>query len=299
MSSPPARQRDVGQDPPRLARGREPPAPDIPSPGRRSPRAFVLLVFGLSAPFWLMGAVTRSQLLPGLPVSALAAACPLLAAAILVGREGGTTRVVALLMRSFDYGRIRSKVWYAPIVLLTPMTAVSAYGVMRLRGEPLPRPGVSLSEALVLLLTFFVGALAEELGWSGYLIDPLQDRWDALRASLLLGLVWALWHLVPLMQADRAPAWIAWWCVSTVALRILCTWLYNNTGKSVFAVTLFHAMSNLSWQLFPNHGSHFDPRLTGLIMAFTAAAVAAVWGPRTLVRGGGEGSGAESTNVGV
>ena len=165
-----------------------------------------------------------------------------------------------------------------------PATAVMAYGVMRLRGVPVPGPEASLSEAVVLFVGFFVGALVEELGWSGYLIDPLQDRWGALSAGLLLGLVWAVWHLVPLLQADRSPAWIAGWCVSTVAFRVLCTWLYNNTGRSVFAVTLFHAISNLSWQLFPIHGSHFDPWINGLILAIAAAAVTALWGPRTLAR---------------
>jgi membrane protease YdiL (CAAX protease family) len=71
---------------------------------------------------------------------------------------------------------------------------------------------------------------------------------------------------------------------STVAQRILIVWIYNNAGKSVFAAILFHAMSNLGWQMFPNHGSHYDPRITGLILAFAAAVVTALWGPRTLAR---------------
>jgi uncharacterized protein len=50
----------------------------------RSPLTFFLLVFALSVPFWLMGAVTGLELLPGLPVSSLMACCPLLAALILV-----------------------------------------------------------------------------------------------------------------------------------------------------------------------------------------------------------------------
>ncbi len=69
-----------------------------------------------------------------------------------------------------------------------------------------------------------------------------------------------------------------------MAARILIVWLYNNTGKSVFAVALFHATLNLSWMLFPVYGSHFDMRLGGLAMAITAAIVTLVWGPATLVR---------------
>lgn len=112
----------------------------------------------------------------------------------------------------------------------------------------------------------------------------MQDRWGAFLAAIFLGSVWALWHYVPLLQADRSPAWIAWWSLSTVAMRVIMVWLYNNTGKSVFAVALFHAMANIAWQMFPVHGSFFDYRINRLIMAVVAAVVTFVWGPRTLGR---------------
>jgi hypothetical protein len=114
----------------------------------------------------------------------------------------------------------------------------------------------------------------------------LQDRWNTLTAAILLGAVWATWHWVPLVQAHRSLAWIAWWSLGTVGLRVLIVWLYNNTGKSVFAAALFHDMVNVSWLLFPNYGSHWDPRINGLIAVFVAAVVTVVWGPRTLARYG-------------
>jgi membrane protease YdiL (CAAX protease family) len=132
-----------------------------------------------------------------------------------------------------------------------------------------------------MFLASFIAALGEELGWMGYAVDPMQDRWNALQASILLGMVWATWHIVPLVQAHRSPAWIAWWCLWTVTQRVLIVWLYNNTGKSVFAAALFHAISNVSTLLFPEY---YDPRITGLITALAAAIVTVVWGPRTLAR---------------
>jgi hypothetical protein len=63
-------------------------------------------------------------------------------------------------------------------------------------------------------------------------------------------------------------------------------WLYNNTDKSVFAVALFHAVSNVCWQSFPIHGSYFDPRIDGLFMLGVAAVVTMVRGPQTLVKRG-------------
>jgi membrane protease YdiL (CAAX protease family) len=153
---------------------------------------------------------------------------------------------------------------------------------MRWADMPVPAPDISIPAALALLLAFLVAGLGEELGWSGYAIDPLQERYGALAAAVLLGLNWAAWHIVPLLQAHRAPAWIAWWSLATVGLRIVTVWLYNNTGKSVFAAALFHAMCNVSWQLFPIQGSHYDPRFVGPIVAIAAAIVAFLWGPATL-----------------
>lgn len=251
----------------------------------RSPSTFFGLVLALSIPFWLIGAVTERQLMPGLSVSALAAFSPALAACVLVYRVNGFAGVRKLLRRSFDFRRITAKRWYAASLLVMPGVSVAVYLLMRWLDMPLPAPQFSVLAALLMFLAFFVGALGEELGWSGYAVDPLQDRWNALTASLVLGLVGIFWHLVPLLLSHRSPTWIAWWCLYSVAARVLMVWLYNNTGRSVFAVALFHAMLNLSWMLFPVYGSHFDVRLGSLVMAFAAAIVTLVWGPRTLTQG--------------
>ena len=252
--------------------------------GIRSPLKFFTLVLGLSIPFWLIGAATDLQLMPGLSVSALMAICPMVAALILVHRERSTAGVTELLRRSFDFKRIRAKRWYVPILLLMAGISVAVYGLMRWMDMPLPAPQIQVLEALLMFLAFFVAALGEELGWSGYVTDPMQDRWNALQTGVLLGLVAVLWHLVPLLLVQRSPTWIAWWCLYALAARILIVWLYNNTGQSVFAVALFHATLNLSYMLFPVNGSHFDMRLGGLGMVFTATIVTLVWGPTTLAR---------------
>ena len=216
------------------------------APRDRSPLKFFLLVFALSIPFWLIGGMTDLQLMPGLSVSALMAFCPMVAALILVHRERRTAGVAELLRRSFDFKCIRDKRWYAPILLLMPVVNVVVFGLMRWMDMPLPAPRFSGLSALLMFLAFFVGALGEELGWSGYVLDPLQDRWNALQTGVLLGLVGVLWHLAPLLLMHRSPTWIAWWFLYSVAARILIVWLYNNTGKSAFAVALFHATLNLT-----------------------------------------------------
>ncbi len=262
--------------------GGKPGNPRLPSD--RSPWRFFVLVVAVTVPFWVIGAVTGLQLLPGLPVAALAAVCPGLAAVILAHRENRAAGARELLRRAFDYRRITAKVWYVPTLMLMPAVMALSFGVMRLLGTPVPAPQISIVQTLILSVMFFVGALGEELGWSGYAIDPMQDRWGALWASIMLGLFWSVFHYVGLAQAYRSVEWVAWWSLGTVALRVVMVWIFNNTGKSVFAVALFHMTINLTWQLFPVNGSYYDPRISGLISVLMAVIVVVFWGPRTLTR---------------
>jgi len=255
----------------------------ITSP-KRSSLIFFLLVLALSIPFWVAGALTSRHLLPALPISALAFLCPAAAAALLVYRSSGWTGVTTLLKRSFDFKRIGNKAWILPLIFLQPAIMVLSYLVMRLTGAPIPAPQFSILTALALSIIFFIGGLGEELGWSGYVIDPLQERFGALWASLLLGGIWALWHFIPLLEVPRSWGFIAWWTLGTIASRVIIVWLYNNTGRSVFVAVAFHAILDITWQLFPVNGSFYDPRVTGLIAAVVAVVVVIIWGPRTLTR---------------
>jgi membrane protease YdiL (CAAX protease family) len=242
---------------------------------------FFLLAVLLIVPFWVIGAVTGLQVLPGLPLAGLGTLCPAAAAAIIVHRESGRAGVVALLRKSIH---LEAKIWLAPALLLMPVVSALSFAVLRLSGVPVPAPQAGLTYALILCVASFVGALGEELGWSGYAIDPMQARWGALGASIVIGSIWALYHYIGLVQAHRAPMWIAEWTLGTLALRVIIVWLYNNSGRSVLVAALFHTTINVTWQLFPVNGSYYDPGVTGLILAVVAAIAVAGWGPRTLAR---------------
>lgn len=202
--------------------------------------AFFVLVVLLSIPFWIVGSMS-GRFLPAsvpinLPVGALMAINPCIAAAIREYREGGWDRVKSLLARAVDFRRISRKIWYVPMLYPWPATMVLTYGLMRLLGIPLPNPKIPLAMVPVFALAFMISGAGEELGWQGYAF-PRLPRWSALKAGIVLGLVWGTWHVVPLLQAHRAPAWIAGQALGMIPFRILIVWLYNNTGRSVFAVT--------------------------------------------------------------
>ncbi|MBC7888608.1 MAG: CPBP family intramembrane metalloprotease [Ferruginibacter sp.] len=208
--------------------------------------------------------------------------CPLLAAALLVYQKRKFQGVKELLKLSFDFKKIKDKKWYIPIVFLMPFIAVLSYGYVKMTGGILPESKISLLSVLIFFLVFFIGAIGEEVGWSGYVIDPLQNRYGAFKASLIVGFVWAIWHIIPYYQTHQTTNWIVWQCMGTVFLRIIMVWIFNNTRKCVFAMVLFHTMINISPYLIPNYGSHYDPFIFSILVMITAITITFFWGTKTL-----------------
>jgi len=244
---------------------------------------FFVLAFTLSIPFLVFGSITGIEIMPGLPVAAFSTICPMLAAFIIVYWENRTAGIVSLLKRAFDYKRIKVKIWYIQILLLMPFVMILSFIVIRLMGTPIPAPKIEVLPTLILCIVFFIAALGEELGWSGYVIDPMQSKMGALMASFVLGSIWAVYHYIGLGQAHRSVEWIVWWSLGTVAMRVIIIWLYNNTGKSVFAAALFHMMINVTWQLFPINGSFYDPQITSIILALVTVTIIIICNPQTLI----------------
>ena len=243
--------------------------------GRDSPVRFIALTIALTLPFWIVAALDQRQLLPALPLSALAALCPGTAACLLRARHGGRAGVAALLRRAVPRRAPGAARTFLSATLLMPLIMLATFVVQRGAGVVMPVPHVVAGRTFILLVVFLVAATTEELGWMGYAIDPLQDRHGAFRASIMLGIVWAVWHVIPLLQAGRTVAFIGWWSLETVALRVLIVRSYNRAGRSVPTSIILHMMVNLTWMLFPVDGSFYDPKVTGVITALvTVVAVA-------------------------
>jgi len=256
---------------------------DNPALTHNSVVPFLILVFLFAIPFWILGALVEPENIPiNLPFSSLAVLAPITAALILTQRDSGRQGVKRLLRSAVDYRRIKNKAWYLPIFLLLPLIAVLSYVMLVAMGRPLPEPQIPIEAGVIMFAVFFIGALAEELGWQGYLFERLQLRLNALEAALILGVVWAIWHIIPFIQTHNTPTWIAWQCGFSVGLRVLITWIYNNTGKSVLAAACVHTMSNLGAFLFPNFGSHYDPAMTCVLTCLAVGIAVYGWGPRTL-----------------
>lgn len=257
-------------------------------PGKRySVATFFLLAYlitwGIQVPMAVLHIDIGSPL--GRALNVLAIFGPALAAILLALMRGGFKGFVALLSA---FGRWRAHWgWYA-IALLSPYGLVAlAMAVNIALGGSAP----VLANSGALLLGFalewvrilvFGGPLGEELGWRGYALPRLQETRTAIKASLILGLVWGLWHLPSYFisgtgQYEAAqsgqfwftfPGFLAW----TIALSILLAWLYNNTGGSLLVVMLFHTAVNSAVNLpFLLQVSDFTVPLLNVLLTWVLA----------------------------
>ncbi|WP_169789174.1 CPBP family intramembrane glutamic endopeptidase [Nonomuraea candida] len=136
--------------------------------------------------------------------------------------------------------------------VMVPSYVVASYVV----ASPVAGEGgahAPVAAAPLLFAVFLVSAAAEEAGWTAYATDPLRRRLGALGAAVVLGAVWGVWHLVPLAQAGRSPAWTF---LGTVAARVIMVWVYRGSGGNVpSAAVVFHAMLNVVPSLLPGYSA--------------------------------------------
>ncbi len=232
---------------------------------------------------------TRTSALNFSLIDIVTAFIPIIAGCILIYKEEGKSGVYKLFKRIFDYSRITKKIWYVPIILLPFLMYLLIYLVIRILGLSLPSEfHISFLSIPVLFILFFVGSVAEETGYMGYAVEPMQERFGALAGSILIGIPWAVWHYPSIIQQGHGLTFIAWATLGTVAVRILIVWIYNNTGKSLFACILFHTMLNLGRPLFPKDEMHNPlvdyPEIHYSLIAIVAVIVVILWGSKTLTR---------------
>lgn len=258
---------------------------------KKSPLKFFLLVYGFSIPIWIIESFVNIKGLPlNIPVMEIFAAfTPLTAACILVRKEEGKGAVKKLLQRIFDFLRITKNIWYVPIIFLPFIIYFLIYVVMQWMRLALPgNLHIPIDTMPLLFVFFFLGAIAEEVGYMGYAADPMLQRWNALSAALLIGLPWAIWHYPSIIKQGHDATWIAWGTLGTIAVRVLIVWIYNNTGKSLFACILFHTLFNVGRPLFPKDKTHNPlvdyPYVHYSIIAIIAAITVFLWGSKTLAR---------------
>lgn len=219
---------------------------------------FVLIAYAVSWPVWLLAWATG-----WFPLVVLGGFGPASAAAVML--RLGKQPLRPWLRRLLSW-RVRPR-FYAYALLLP----AAIYGLVNLALQVLGAdvdwsllPGRLPGYLLALLLTATLFGGLEEPGWRGYALPLLQARHTPLRATLLLGLAWGVWH-VPLY----GPAGF----VVPLVLAFFYTWLYNRTGSVLLCVLLHGSFTAAQDELLLTADS---VTVDAVILGIYAAAAAAV-----------------------
>ncbi len=237
---------------------------------KRSPLvAYFVLVFGIE---WILVLVPR-PVLPPMIVLLIGSWLPNAVGVFVTGVAVGRAGLRELFGRAVLW-RIGLS-WYA-IALSLPVTMTYlAIGLYVLLGNGVRDPAPAGQLLPMALEAIFLGAMGEELGWRGTALPRLQARWNALVSSLILGLLWGLYHLpsfflsgLPLQDMPLIPFMLV-----ALGLTILISWTYNRTGGSLVPVFLYHCAFNFAGNAT---GANGVPALLWLLAGVCGIAALAV-----------------------
>ena len=206
------------------------------------------------------------------------------AALVMTGLTLGRDAVLNLL-RQFLVWRVGLR-WYGVVLFVYPAVALAAIGLNALWSGTTPDfsrvtahvifdPSANLWVFAAGFFLFNVFVNGEEIGWRGYALPRLQARYSAFVSSLILGVIWAVWH-VPKYLAPGNSDSFALFFFTMLARAILFTWVYNNTNGSLLMVTLFHAAGNTGYVCLPIGSAAIDGGRTLAIAAVVECVVALV-----------------------
>jgi membrane protease YdiL (CAAX protease family) len=173
-----------------------------------------------------------------------------------LGNFGPTFAAILLLMFSGNRGELRDLfgrlrphrsglIWYVAVLLLPIGILLPGLLVYALLG------GNTANFSIMGLLSLFVAAifvsgLGEEMGWRGYALSRLQMTRSPFMSSLIIGLVWGLWHLPVIYWASSQTGVLfliefVLYMLLLTAFSVVFTWVYNATNRSLWMVVLMHA----------------------------------------------------------
>ncbi len=220
--------------------------------------AFPLVYLGWAYLFWspIFFSDESVWAYPNIIWFLLGGASPVIAGLSLALLSGGKEQLLDLKHRLFDWRRISGSWWLAILVFWLCFDLLMAFFAIMfgITDSPLDVHWslfIEPQQLLFLILLSFVFPAIEEIGLRGFYLDALQKRLSTTMASLINGLVWAVWHApfvyFPGYYANTTfhPE-LYWWLPMIVCHTLMITHVYNSTHRSILAVLIFHAMMNFT-----------------------------------------------------
>jgi membrane protease YdiL (CAAX protease family) len=257
---------------------------DVPAAG--STRFFFLVALTLCWVGLLTPTLAALGILSGPPDAYMAGAplavfSPTIAAVLAARREGGWPAVRAV-MRGFRAWRVRP-IWFVLALTLPALVYTAGRAVYALVPGSQDIPWVFLPERPEHIAGLFIVPIGEEIGWRGYALPRLLARHGAPRATVILGVLWALWH-VPMFVSTGSSLGVVGVMVLFIAVgNPFFTWFYRRTGGSLLLAVLLHFGVHLD---APTHALPANAiPLYVVTAAYLAVAIALPWLDRRAFEG--------------
>jgi len=261
---------------------------------RRVLIAFFVLTFLLSWAIWVP-VMTSSFGWPGFafpPAGLVGALMPGVAALLVLGLTAGWTGIRSLLKQVLVW-RVDVR-WYAAAVLAVPALVGIVFFVSGWwRGAPLPAPPVTVGAVLLMVAIQLPNTLFEELGWRGLALPRMSRSFGWLGASLLLGVIWAAWHLPYWVSAPNVHKYgalaVVLFFAMPVAASVFLGWMYRETG-SVLLTWLTHLSINVAVAFMPLSSEEIGDLWPQAAYTVFMVGLAVFAGLRLVRRAGGTGA---------
>lgn len=182
------------------------------------------------------------------------------------------------LFKAIVKWRVKFK-WYLIIIILgIALCGLSLLIFNWITGQSI-LPDQPYNFVFYFILILPLSAFWEEIGWRGFLLPVLQEKYTAIKSSLIIGFVWGLWHLpIYLAINPYGDKTIIYWLMMFIgcfALSIIATYLYNSTKSSLLICILFHNAINTSAAYFYGNikGEELRPLLIWILLLIVSAAI--------------------------
>jgi uncharacterized protein len=194
------------------------------------------------------------------PAAMLGAFGPAIGACVAIGTSEGRAALMRFLAR-FGSLRFGWRAWTAMFGVLAAVNAVAWYVPELFGAERVPMllPSVFVFPVWWLLMVL-VGGGQEEVGWRGYLLEPLEGRFGLWGGNVVLSVVWAVWHLPLWFVAGTSQATMpfAAFLIGLVGLSFFFSWVVKAAGGLPLAGVLVHGTNNALIPLFPTIATDAD-----------------------------------------
>ncbi len=182
---------------------------------------------------------------------------PAVCAMILTSRAGGRAAIRSLLGRLAIW-KVGWLWWVAAVLVQPALLGLTGLLFNHAGGQPPISPAIitSVSALMVNIVFLAIAVLGEEIGWRGVALPSLQHGMSAIKASLILGILWSAWHIPFWLLLDTFDqfgwSYLALNCIFILLGTFYITWFFNHSRSSLLLPVAFHLSFNiLNTAVFP------------------------------------------------